>query len=257
MSLSESSVRLEAVCFGYETPGVRRHSPLVLSDLSFEVPEHSMVCLVGRTGSGKSTCLRLVTLLEKPFSGEVYLWGKRTSRADRKETMSLRKEMGVCFQHDGLFDSLCCIENLTFPLRERMKLSAREASAVAEKALDQVSLCDFGSLRIHELSGGMKKRLSLARAFLFKPRLLCLDDPTAGLDPVTGAQLTQLVAALVKENRATLLVATADVGSVRGLCDQVVFLSEARAVFSENIDAFLACDNNAVRDFREGVGYSS
>ncbi|MCB0417869.1 MAG: ATP-binding cassette domain-containing protein, partial [Bdellovibrionales bacterium] len=186
MTADSPLFELADVDFGYEAP------PL-FSKLSLTVEAGQSLCLIGPGASGKSTLLKLAIGVLHPQSGTVLYKGRALSGFGRAERVQLAREIGVCLQNSGLFDSRSCGENLAFVLREHTSDTPAKIQSRVRAAMESVGLGGNESTFVHELSGGMRKRLGIARAFLLQPQVVLLDDPTAGLDPLTYRQNIALI----------------------------------------------------------------
>jgi phospholipid/cholesterol/gamma-HCH transport system ATP-binding protein len=215
----EDSVLWQISCLEYSY-----HNQSVFSGLEWEFREGSTFSLIGPTGSGKTTFLKLLAGLIMSGGDKVFFRGKPYSHFTSSDWKAFRLEVAMTFQKDGLFDSLTCYQNLELPLLERTKDSAKERTKKIEEALEQVSLQGKSALAVSEMSGGMQKRLGIARALLFSPKVLLLDEPTAGLDPVTSEAITQCILSATDKYRFSLVVVSSDLHQAERLTEQVGFL---------------------------------
>lgn len=161
----------------------------VLKNINMEIRKGETLAIIGGSGSGKSTLLRLLIGLDTPTSGEIYVMGQPISHMKEAEMDKLRMNMGMVFQYSALFDSMTVGENVAFGLREHTKLSEEEIQSIVSRKLEQVGLPGIQSAMPGELSGGMKKRVGLARAIAFDPGIIFYDEPSSGLDPVTTVKI--------------------------------------------------------------------
>lgn len=201
----------------------------VLDDISFEVPASTGFCLLGRSGTGKSVTLRHIIGLVVPDAGNVFVEGRDITRLDPRELSDVRKRMGFLFQNSALFDSMTVGENVEFPMRRHTDLEDDEIRERAKRKLGDVGLEKDYDKMPADLSGGMKKRAGLARAMALDPAILLVDEPSAGLDPVTSAEIDQL---LVERKRGgtTLLVVTHNIPSARLVGDELAMLDNGRII---------------------------
>lgn len=218
----EAAVRLDHVAkrFGGRT---------VLDDVSLDVQPGTAFCLLGRSGTGKSVTLRHIIGLVKPDRGRVVVEGHDITAAGERELAAVRRRMGFLFQNAALFDSMSVGENVAFPLRRHLRLDDDEVRERARGKLAAVGLArDYDKLPA-DLSGGMKKRAGLARAMALDPSILLVDEPSAGLDPITACEIDDLLAA-TKHAGTTLVVVTHNIPSARRLGDELALLHEGRIV---------------------------
>lgn len=217
------AIRLEHVT---KTFGERR----VLDDLSLEVPRGLAVCILGRSGTGKSVTLKHIIGLMQPDEGRVFVGGDEVTGRDSRELTDVRRQIGFLFQNAALFDSITVGENVAFPLRRHTALPDAEIRARALERLRQVGLGDDYDTMPAALSGGMRKRAGLARAMALDPPILLVDEPSAGLDPITSAGIDALLLRVKREQGATLVVVTHNVPSARAIGDDLVFLQDGRVL---------------------------
>ena len=223
--LEGSAVRVEGVSKAF---GARR----VLDDVSFEVPAGSGVIILGRSGTGKSVMLRHIVRLVAPDRGKVFVGGDEISALSGSELSRVRRKIGFLFQNAALFDSISVGENVAFPLRRHTRLSDR---GIRERAADKLAAVGLESeydKMPAELSGGMRKRAGLARAMALDPPLLLVDEPSAGLDPITGDEIDELLLRLKRQGGTTLVVVTHDITSAKRLGDRLLVLHEGRIAAS-------------------------
>ena len=236
------AVRLEHVT---KTFGNRK----VLDDVTFEVPAGKGFVILGRSGTGKSVTLRHIIGLVRPDSGRVLVAGKEIGDLGAAELADLRKHIGFLFQNAALFDSISVGENVAFPLRRHTKLSDREIRDRALEKLDAVGLENDADKMPGELSGGMRKRAGLARAMALDPSLLLVDEPSAGLDPITTDEIDDLLLGLKNEGRTTLVVVTHNIPSARKIGDELVMLHEGRIAARGTPEELERSDNPIVKAF--------
>ncbi|MCM2321916.1 MAG: ATP-binding cassette domain-containing protein [Oligoflexia bacterium] len=210
----------------------------VFRGAKLRVREGESVVLIGPSGSGKSALLRLVAGLETPDEGRVQV---------------ATRNIGMLFQKNALFDSLTVEENLLFPMKERSGLTGAPARARAAHYLDAVGLRGCEELYPSEISGGMQKRLGIARALAAKPELLLYDEPTAGLDPITSRTIIELILKLRKEERCTLLSITTDMRRAYQLADRIFLLARGNLVEGGTPEQVQATTDPALRQFVYGL----
>jgi phospholipid/cholesterol/gamma-HCH transport system ATP-binding protein len=225
----------------------------VLDDLSFEIGAGRSFCLLGRSGTGKSVTLRHIVGLVQPDSGQVFVEGREITSLSGRELSTMRKRMGFLFQTAALFDSMTVGENVAFPLRRHTDLSVGDILARARQKLADVGLEKEFDKMPADLSGGMKKRAGLARAMALDPPILLVDEPSAGLDPITADEIDQLLVAR-KEAGTTLLVVTHNIPSARVVGDELAFLNEGRIVAQGTAAELDASDDPLVQAFMRSAG---
>ena len=218
-----AAVRLEGVSKSFAG---RR----VLDDVSFDVNPACGFVILGRSGTGKSVTLRHIIGLVKPDKGRVFVEEDEISALDGADLARVRRKIGFLFQNAALFDSISVGENVAFPLRRHTKLSDREIRQRATEKLDAVGLGREYEKMPAALSGGMRKRAGLARALALDPSILLVDEPSAGLDPITADEIDDLLLGLKQNGRTTLIIVTHDIPSAKRLGDEIVMLHEARIV---------------------------
>ena len=215
-----TAVRLERVTKSF---GSRK----VLDDLTLEVPPRVAFVILGRSGTGKSVTLRHIIGLVRPDSGRVFVDGDEISALDGAELSAVRKKIGFLFQNAALFDSISVGENVAFPLRRHTRHPDAEIRRRAQEKLDAVGLGKEYDKMPAALSGGMRKRAGLARAMALDPSILLVDEPSAGLDPITADEIDELLLSL-KQSGTTIIVVTHNIPSARRIGDHLVMLHEGR-----------------------------
>jgi phospholipid/cholesterol/gamma-HCH transport system ATP-binding protein len=221
----------------------------VLDDVSLVVPAGRAICILGRSGTGKSVTLKHIVGLLQPDAGEVLVEGEDVARLGGTDLARVRKRVGLLFQHAALFDSISVGENVAFPLRRHTRQSDAEIRARAQDLLAQVGLENEYDKMPAELSGGMRKRAGLARALVLDPPIVLADEPSAGLDPVTASEIDALLLALNERSKTTLIVVTHNIPSARQLGDELVFLHQGRIVERGDAAALGRSENPLVRQF--------
>lgn len=232
----------------------------VLCEISFQVPEGEALAVVGVSGSGKSTILKLILRLLVPDDGQIFIQGEDITQLSFQEVLMVRRKMGMVFQESALFDSLTVYENVAYPLREHTKLSEPELWSRVEQALTHVdlSLEELGGRLPAALSGGQKKRVGIARAIVHQPAILFYDEPTSGLDPLTARTIVQLMERLQAELDVTSIVVSHDVNAVFQVANKVALLNECRIIFYGTPDEMKASEDPYVQEFigRSQHGYA-
>jgi phospholipid/cholesterol/gamma-HCH transport system ATP-binding protein len=203
----------------------------VLEDLDLEVYPGETLAIIGRSGVGKSTILRLMSGLIQPDSGEVFVEGLEIEKFDEQQLNELRKKMGVVFQSAALFDSLTIFENVAFRLLRDYRMPRTQAVETVKKKLELVGLKDeLLYLKPSQLSGGMRKRVGLARAIAVDPEIILYDEPTSGLDPVTSEAINELILEMQKKLGVTSVVVTHDMHSAYKVANRIAMLYDGRII---------------------------
>lgn len=239
-------IRVEHVYNSFGTHSVHE-------DLNMTVKRGELVALVGGSGSGKTTLLRSIIMLQRPTKGQVYLFNKPVWGASHKEEQKLRQTFGMLFQGGALFSSLTVLENIMVPLQEHTNLSRKDMEEVAMLKLTLSGLKpQSASLLPKDLSGGMIKRASLARALALDPELLFLDEPTAGLDPVSASDFDGLMRQLKESLNLTVVMVTHDLDSIWAISDKVAFLGNKTLIAYEPIQDLVNNDNPLIQHYFQG-----
>lgn len=205
----------------------------VLRNVSFEVPRGQTYCIIGGSGQGKSVLLKHVMRLLVPDSGDIRIDGESIVGLSGASLDDIRKKMGMVFQESALFDSMTCLENVAFGLTmHRRDLSAGEIERIAREKIRLVGLNRVEKKYPSEISGGMKKRVGIARAIALEPEILLYDEPTTGLDPVLATSIDELILKMKAELHVTSLVITHDMNSAFRIADRILFLYQGKIHFS-------------------------
>lgn len=220
----------------------------VLRSVSLAVPPGQAYCILGRSGTGKSVTLKHIIGLIRPDTGRIFVEGEEITALDRRGLARVRRRMGFLFQNAALFDSITVGENVAFPLRRHTRLADGDIRKRAREKLAEVGLESSYDRMPADLSGGMRKRAGLARALALEPSILLVDEPSAGLDPITSHEIDEL---LLARRRAgtTLLVVTHNIPSARALGDRLVFLHDGRVIAEGRADDLEADPNPLVQAF--------
>lgn len=224
----------------------------VLDGLDFDIERGECLVILGRSGSGKSVTLRQLNGLEKPDSGSVQLEGIELTRLSEKELFPVRRRVAMLFQSGALFDSMNVLDNVAFPLREHTDLSKGEVRDKVAEKLAMVRLTGIEDKMPADLSGGMKKRVALARSLALDPEAVLFDEPTTGLDPMTGATISHLIQDTRKQLGVTAVVVTHDLELARRVGDRATFLYQGRLRFTGDWKEAEACDDPVFQDFLAG-----
>lgn len=243
------AVELRHVSYSITTPDGAPH--LILNDVSLGIEAGSITCLMGTSGSGKTTLLRLIAGLVRPDDGQVLVFGRDIARLKERQLNEIRREMGFVFQYSALFDSLSVGQNIGFAL-ERKRRPRAEIDAVVTRLLEEMGLQGIENKRPSELSGGMKKRVAMARALASNPKLVLYDEPDSGLDPVMTRTIDDLITRMRTEKQTTNVVVSHNVGSIWRIADRVLMLNEAQIVADGAPQEVEQSSVPVVRQFLEG-----
>ena len=225
----------------------------VLDQVTFDIPRGTAFVLLGRSGAGKSVMLRHIIGLVHPDEGRVIVEGRDIGTLGARDLSAVRKHMGFLFQNAALFDSMTVGDNVAFPLRRHTNLSNHEILERARRKLEEVGLGRELDKMPADLSGGMKKRAGLARAMALDPAILLVDEPSAGLDPITAGEIDELLVAL-KRAGTTLVVVTHNIPSARVIGDQIALLHEGRIVARGTADELDRHEGPLVQAFMRSQG---
>lgn len=224
----------------------------VLDGISFKVKRGETLVILGGSGCGKSTLLRHIIGSLKPDSGEIWMMGKEITRMDEDRFAEIRKKFGMLFQGSALLNSISVGENVALPLQEHTNLSPEIMDIMVKMKTSMVGLTGFEHLMPSQISGGMKKRVALARAIAMDPEILFCDEPTAGLDPVMTAVVDLLINDLCKKLGMTAVVVTHDMASVYRIADHIVMLHQGRVIFEGTADEIRDSRDPHVKQFING-----
>jgi phospholipid/cholesterol/gamma-HCH transport system ATP-binding protein len=221
----------------------------VLKGVSLSINAGDSIVIIGGSGTGKSVLLKHIVGLLKPDHGEVWFDGKRVDELDDRTLMEVRQRIGFLFQMGALFDSLNVRDNIAFPLREHTRKSDDEVVKIVADKLRMVGLTGIEAKMPAELSGGMKKRVALARAIALDPEVILYDEPTTGLDPVRSDVINQLIIKLGRELKVTSITVTHDMQSAFKIGNRIVMLNEGKIVIDGTPEEIQASDNPVVKQF--------
>ncbi len=225
-------------------------SQKVLDGINLAVRRGETLAVLGRSGTGKSVLLRLVIGLEKPDSGLVRIQGQDITGLALDQLGEIRKKMGFLFQHAALYDSLTVEQNVSFPLQHHRKdMSRSEQRDRVHELLAEVGMESGFAKMPSDISGGMQKRVGLARALALEPDILLLDEPTAGLDPISSAEIDDLVLKLQEEHRMASIVVTHDLHSAKTIADRLALLNEGAVVIEGSFEELQESDIEFVKEF--------
>ena len=244
--LEGAVIEMERVHLAFDRP--------ILEDVSFAAFPGETLVIVGESGTGKSTALKLILRLLQPDSGKVYVSGQDIAGLTFTEALAVRQKMGMVFQSAALFDSMTVFENVAYPLREHTDLDDDEIEARVREKLEFVDLDpnDVMEKLPAELSGGMKKRVGIARGMANNAEIMLYDEPTSGLDPLTTGTITRLIMKLQRELNVTSIVVSHDIRSAFRMATHIALLAERRIQFFGTPEEMAASDDRYIRDFLGG-----
>ncbi|HER40386.1 MAG TPA: ATP-binding cassette domain-containing protein [Salinimicrobium catena] len=238
METSEKNIQNKKTVISIKNLCKKFGDQVVLDNFDLELYEEENLVLMGKSGSGKSVMIKCLVGLMEPDSGEIEVLGKRILEMHQQEKDELRAEIGFLFQGSALYDSMTVQENLEFPLRRhKKKFDGHNTDALVHEALENVGLAHTKDLMPAELSGGMQRRIALARALILKPRIILYDEPTTGLDPITAKEIILLMMKIQEKYKTSSLIITHDVDCARVISNRMVLLLEgtnyAQGTFNE------------------------
>ena len=221
----------------------------ILKGVSIGFPIGKLTYILGSSGTGKSVTLKHILGLFSPDEGEVLVFGQDMSKMTIREATAFREKFGMVFQNSALFDDMTVFENVAFPLREHTRLSEEEIDQQVSAILQLLGMNGPYDKYPSEISGGMRKRVGIARAMIRKPQILLYDEPTTGLDPMTRMTVDDMIEKLKREFALTSVVISHDIPSALRLADQIVFLDKGKVVFCGLPKDFVKSEHPAIRDF--------
>ena len=225
----------------------------ILRNINLTIDAGETLAIIGGSGSGKSTLLRLMVGLIMPTSGEIWIDDQEISHMEEEALDKVRLKMGMVFQYSALFDSMTVGENVAFGLREHTKYPEDKIQRIVAEKLALVGLPDAASLMPGELSGGMKKRVGLARAIAFEPSIIFYDEPDSGLDPVMTEKIDELILAMQRHLKVTSVVVTHDMESAFLVGDRIAMVYEGEIIADETAEEFRRLSDPRVRAFLRGL----
>lgn len=221
----------------------------VLKDINARFENGKTNLIIGQSGSGKTVLMKSIVGLLTPERGEILYDGRNFLSMNKKEKISLRREMGMIFQSAALFDSLSVLENVMFPLDMFSNDTLRERTRRAQFCLDRVNLIDAQNKYPGEISGGMQKRVAIARAIALNPQYLFCDEPNSGLDPKTSLVIDELIHDITTEYNMTTIINTHDMNSVMGIGDSIIFIYQGHKEWEGTKDQVFTATNQRLNDF--------
>jgi phospholipid/cholesterol/gamma-HCH transport system ATP-binding protein len=224
----------------------------VLNGISLEVAQGETLSVLGRSGTGKSVLLKLIIGLHKPDSGSIRVHGQEVTGLPLKPLNEVRKRLGFLFQQAALYDSLTVEENVAFPLRRHSKMSDDERNERVRELLTSVGMDQDAHKIPAEISGGMQKRVGLARALALEPDILLFDEPTAGLDPITAAEIDDLILRLQRERNMTSIVVTHDIHGAQAISDRLALMRDGQIVIKGTFEDLQKSRDTFVTQFLSG-----
>ena len=225
---------------------------MVLKGIDLEVAHGKTLSVLGRSGTGKSVLLKLIIGLQKPDSGSIHINGEEVTKLPVKELNEVRKKVGFLFQQAALYDSMTIKENVAFPLRRHTRMSDEERDKRVSELLANVGMDRDGHKMPSEISGGMQKRVGLARALALEPEILLFDEPTAGLDPITAAEIDDLIVRLQKERQMTSVVVTHDIHGARVVSDRLALMRDGQILIEGTFEDLQKSRDPFVMQFLSG-----
>lgn len=222
----------------------------ILKEVNLEIRKAENLVVLGKSGSGKSTIIKCMVRLLEPDDGEICIFGKDMSDVDYEELNRIRTKIGFLFQGNALYDSMTVYENLAFPLRHHKKEMGKEKmDEMIREVLENVGLPEAGNLMPSELSGGMSKRIGLARTLILKPEIMLYDEPTTGLDTVTAKEISQLMLDMQRKYKISSMIITHDIPCAKMTADRIVMLNEGSIVAGGTYDELENTDDEWVKSF--------
>ncbi|MCI6606539.1 MAG: ABC transporter ATP-binding protein [Mitsuokella jalaludinii] len=235
-------IEFKDVCMRFDDKEALKHISLTIRD-------GETLAVIGGSGSGKSTFLRLLIGLIKPTSGQILIDGQNIVPMSEAELNKVRLKMGMVFQYSALFDSMTVGENVAFGLREHTKLSDADIKEIVREKLHLVGLDGVENMMPNELSGGMKKRVSLARAIAVEPSIICYDEPSSGLDPLMTEKIDELIINTQKALSVTSIVVTHDMASACCISDRIAMIYEGELIAIDTVERFKKIQDARVQAF--------
>jgi phospholipid/cholesterol/gamma-HCH transport system ATP-binding protein len=251
MSLSENSPELVV-----EIKNLKKSfgSNIVLTDINLKLHEQENLVVLGRSGTGKSVIIKLIVGLLQADGGSINVLGNEVTSINREELSELRFQIGFLFQSGALYDSMSVRQNLEFPLRRmKKKLSDKEIDSKIKEVLDNVGLVDSINKMPSELSGGMRKRIALARTIVIDPKIILYNEPTTGLDPITSNEISELILELQRKYKTASIIITHDIACARMVANRIVMLQNGKVYKEGNLEDFEESTDELIRAFFNSI----
>lgn len=234
-------IKIRDIEVGFEFP--------VLKGISIDIEDEEFLVILGKSGSGKTVFIKTVVGLIRPLKGEIYIDGIKITDGNYKDILKARKNIGFVFQGSALFDSLNVFENIALPLKEHFSLTKKEIEKKVKKALELVELEGIEKFLPAELSGGMRKRVAIARAIVCEAKYIFFDEPTTGLDPETSLKITKLLKDLWKKIKGTFIAVTHDFGFTEEVATRIAWLKDGKFGFVGSVEDFKKIDIKEIQAY--------
>ncbi|MBF0491314.1 MAG: ABC transporter ATP-binding protein [Deltaproteobacteria bacterium] len=242
----QSFIHFENICKSF---GPKK----IFEDLNLDVQKGETLCIIGGSGSGKSVLLKIFLRLLPLDTGKIIFDGEEVMSMNGAQLIKMRKRIAMLFQGAALFDSLSVKDNVAYPLREHSSYSEEEIDQIVNEKLEDVGLPGIGKMLPSDLSGGMRKRVGLARAIATNPELILYDEPTTGLDPTNSRRIDDLIVHLKEKYKATSIVVTHDMQSVAHVSDRIAFLYNYKVEYVGTLEELKKENHQVVKDFMAGT----
>ncbi|MBN2828720.1 MAG: ATP-binding cassette domain-containing protein [Candidatus Cloacimonetes bacterium] len=223
----------------------------VLKDISLDIPEGKSTVIIGKSGCGKTVLIKSILGLHSYDRGEIEVEGIRHTPRNTEDLNLIRRKISMVFQNSALFDSMDVYQNVAFPLVEHTKLSSNEITEIVREKLEMVGLVGIEEVMPSDLSGGMRKRVGLARAIVLEPEYVFYDEPTTGLDPVTSSEIISLITELSSKNRWASVIITHDRNILKAFPNNIIMLDNGEVIFHGTLEELINNSNPLIKAFSE------